>query len=891
LNNALDCKKSIEEAGRAVTEIEERLREVESRHNQAAAALLSIDNEVRTTRERLANLSGSREQIRQNAQQAHEARRTGLIAMRDAAARQVQGAQEVIEARAQLQGRSSELTLAQQKYQEAQQAELCAQNLFELASLLAEQQKATALVAALKVATAERDKRAKQVTDAEAELKSAETSLETGTAAANRLKDGLATAEREAAQRESRKETLRASEIRAVAGEREALQDEARANAALACSASLVEAKRSVAGLEADERDLENKLSGNAVDKQAGEAKLAAPLSLPVKAPLFLGILGGALAAALGVGFQASIGVLTLSVLASILVTGAVTAFVLGHRQRRRAQQLLLQELEDLANAREKLLERRNQVVAKRGVEQMRADAARRDVDQLMATMGEPEAGLAKARSGLQEARRELESIRKDLAILKGHDDRKAAITPAQVEEAEQACMLLKEDVSQKKRLRDEARHQLAEAQVRFEAASSSAGSVELAGLEKQVNAAREKVPGAVPPDPNEAQTRLQLTKRAASDLETAMKVARERLSDTRSRFEEMSRALGQPADQIRAEAEKKREDAEKTLASLKETNTTAVAAAEKEFREVEAEVARLGAQQTAAQAEAETAMQVRDQTRKTREQALARLEALRNSVPNTSVTEAEAVLAQTRSELESHPGGSPADSLAAVESLLEQQQAELRTKERELAEARGELRSVGGSVAREERDRLREAFEASKRSAEDLELEYRAAWHLLKVLKEEEGKRAAHLGRTLAKPVTEIFSKFTCGRYAQIVLDSGLRFQSVMAKGGERELGSLSVGTRDQLATLVRLALAAQLKSVVVLDDQLAQSDERRLNWFREQLRASVRDHDHQIIVITCRLSDYVYKDEMPVSAPPRYQTEDGMLTVMDLERIAAGG
>ena len=68
-----------------------------------------------------------------------------------------------------------------------------------------------------------------------------------------------------------------------------------------------------------------------------------------------------------------------------------------------------------------------------------------------------------------------------------------------------------------------------------------------------------------------------------------------------------------------------------------------------------------------------------------------------------------------------------------------------------------------------------------------------------------------------------------------------------------------MSVGTRDQLATLIRLTLAAQLQSVLVLDDQLAHSDTDRMEWFRQRLRNSSIDNQHQIVVITCRCEDYV--------------------------------
>ena len=159
-------------------------------------------------------------------------------------------------------------------------------------------------------------------------------------------------------------------------------------------------------------------------------------------------------------------------------------------------------------------------------------------------------------------------------------------------------------------------------------------------------------------------------------------------------------------------------------------------------------------------------------------------------------------------------------------------------------------------------------------------------------VLKEADENHAAHLGRSLAKPVTEIFSEFTSGRYAQIILDSGLRLPERDGQGRRaRAGGRLSVGTRDQLATLVRLALAAHLKSVIVLDDQLAQSDPRRLDWFRDRLRASVRDYHHQIIVITCRPLDYLRPEEMPAPQPNSLETEDARLAVVDLEQLISSG
>jgi uncharacterized protein YhaN len=85
------------------------------------------------------------------------------------------------------------------------------------------------------------------------------------------------------------------------------------------------------------------------------------------------------------------------------------------------------------------------------------------------------------------------------------------------------------------------------------------------------------------------------------------------------------------------------------------------------------------------------------------------------------------------------------------------------------------------------------------------------------------------------------------------------LQAQSVEAGAAPRKLDTLSVGTREQLATLLRLAIAGHLHTAVVLDDQLGHSDSERLEWFRERLCASAREHEHQVIVLTCRPGDYV--------------------------------
>jgi len=141
-------------------------------------------------------------------------------------------------------------------------------------------------------------------------------------------------------------------------------------------------------------------------------------------------------------------------------------------------------------------------------------------------------------------------------------------------------------------------------------------------------------------------------------------------------------------------------------------------------------------------------------------------------------------------------------------------------------------------------------------------ELTEHAARRLLIEIEKVEAERATHLGHALAGPITEQFRALTGGRYGPISLDPDLKTTHIDVQGAAQQLDHLSVGTREQLATLLRLAIAGYLKTALVLDDQLVHSDPERLNWFRDRLRASAGECGHQVIVFTCRPSDYLSPD-----------------------------
>jgi hypothetical protein len=149
------------------------------------------------------------------------------------------------------------------------------------------------------------------------------------------------------------------------------------------------------------------------------------------------------------------------------------------------------------------------------------------------------------------------------------------------------------------------------------------------------------------------------------------------------------------------------------------------------------------------------------------------------------------------------------------------------------------------------------------------------------------ENEEGAHLGRALAGPVSKKFEELTAGRYKDLRLDATLRTEAMglgQSPGtGSEVLSALSVGTRNQLATLIRLTIAAQLKSAIVLDDHLVHTDPVRLAWFQEMLTTTALNT--QVIVLTCRPEDYLKSEELPVGSIER-DLAGGTVRAVDVAR-----
>ena len=225
------------------------------------------------------------------------------------------------------------------------------------------------------------------------------------------------------------------------------------------------------------------------------------------------------------------------------------------------------------------------------------------------------------------------------------------------------------------------------------------------------------------------------------------------------------------------------------------------------------------------------------------------------------------------------------ADQLSAARTTAAGLKLDLEGIERDIQRTHGALEQVGGAVAR---DRLRdatEAFEQAERQEREIEAEYEAWRLLLDQMKEADAVQASNLGQALVPAIAGRFQELTQRRYETLHLTAQLATEGIVVQGALRTATQISVGTREQLSTLYRLALAEYLRTVIVLDDQLVQSDDNRMDWFRALL--AEKAHSFQIVVFTCRPGDYLLASALvPEGSAVHADTDGGFIRAIDLGR-----
>jgi uncharacterized protein YhaN len=267
---------------------------------------------------------------------------------------------------------------------------------------------------------------------------------------------------------------------------------------------------------------------------------------------------------------------------------------------------------------------------------------------------------------------------------------------------------------------------------------------------------------------------------------------------------------------------------------------------------------------------------------------AVVRLSELKVKVAGIHIDELRAEIAKRRTrmlELEPEMGRVNQADVAALEQKLGRLRAELRELDEELARARGALEHVGGAVVRERLAEIGQAIQQAEQREHEVEVEYEA-WRLLHdTLRQAESTESAHLGRALARPVGALFRQLTGGRYGDVELGAKLEAGGIHVAGGLREIAALSAGTQDQLATLLRVCIAQELRSAIILDDHLTQSDPARIAWFNTTLREAAESV--QIILITCRPQEVLAADELCSPGQARRASADGRVHAVDMAAV----
>ena len=208
------------------------------------------------------------------------------------------------------------------------------------------------------------------------------------------------------------------------------------------------------------------------------------------------------------------------------------------------------------------------------------------------------------------------------------------------------------------------------------------------------------------------------------------------------------------------------------------------------------------------------------------------------------------------RDALAAIPAVDGIDDLDALARDAEGADGLVRALESDLRKAEGALEQMGGQYLEEQRQQVEDAVKALDTRERELEMDY-GAWRLLReTLTDAERSGAAHLGNALVEPVSRRMGALTRGRYGDVAIGPQLDATGIELAGGERPLQTLSVGTQEQIALLLRVAIAEALGTFVILDDQLTQSDAGRMAWIRELLAETSRRI--QVVVLTCHPADY---------------------------------
>lgn len=196
---------------------------------------------------------------------------------------------------------------------------------------------------------------------------------------------------------------------------------------------------------------------------------------------------------------------------------------------------------------------------------------------------------------------------------------------------------------------------------------------------------------------------------------------------------------------------------------------------------------------------------------------------------------------------------------LESAEAALQRTGEELKTLEARRMEMRARLDALGHDGLSERAEALQADHASAVRQRDALQREADAVWHAWAAL----DAAAREARETFLGPLTERLRPYLALLLpeAELALDDELTLIGLRRDGREEPFTQLSIGTREQLAIVARLAFADLLAEhgepvPVIFDDALVFADEHRFHCMQLVLRLAARRH--QVLILTCRPNDY---------------------------------
>ena len=211
------------------------------------------------------------------------------------------------------------------------------------------------------------------------------------------------------------------------------------------------------------------------------------------------------------------------------------------------------------------------------------------------------------------------------------------------------------------------------------------------------------------------------------------------------------------------------------------------------------------------------------------------------------------------KAKLEGLRPDSTRDELDREEQYCERLQNSLNTKKARGHELKAELRGLGQKGLRMRIDSKRRECEEARMELTRLELDARA-WRLLRNTLQ----KAEQEERVSLKPLVMRLDPYvkTVFPDAELHLNKdSLEVDKLRRENANEPFDSLSIGTREQIAVLVRLAMADLLREqgkpvMLILDDPLVNSDDGRFDRMACALRRAAKHL--QILILTCHETRY---------------------------------